>query len=346
MKTIDYNQMEANSGSDLWLRRYSKFMVAATLILIFAGSLVTSTGTGLSVPDWPSTYGHFMFSFPLSQMVGGIFYEHGHRLIASTIGFLTVVLCLWTLWREKRRWVRVLACAALSTVIFQGLLGGLTVLLFFPAPVSTLHAVVAQTFFVLLICFAYTQSRERNLRLLCIDEEKKTSLSRLAFFVSALIYCQLILGAFMRHNESGLAVYDFPRMAGSFFPQINDVMLAKINSWRFDHNLPPVQTFQVVIHLAHRFGAVVVTFFSLLLVSKILRNKDVVDSKIRRNAIFILLVLLTQFALGAFSVLTMKNVLVASFHVVNGATLLGLNVLLVMRLMPCRMTRSIEGAVS
>ena len=85
---------------------FSLLVAASTLVLIFAGGLVTSTGSGLAVPDWPNTYGWFMFSFPLDKMVGGIFYEHGHRLIASTVGFLILVLAFW-LWRvEPRRWVR------------------------------------------------------------------------------------------------------------------------------------------------------------------------------------------------------------------------------------------------
>ena len=101
-------------------------------VLIFAGGLVTSTGSGLSVPDWPNTYGWFMFSFPLEKMVGGIRYEHTHRLIASTVGFLILVLAVW-LWRaEPRRWVRRLGYVALAAVITQGVLGGITVLWYLP----------------------------------------------------------------------------------------------------------------------------------------------------------------------------------------------------------------------
>jgi cytochrome c oxidase assembly protein subunit 15 len=88
------------------LHRYATLVAFATLILIAAGGLVTSTGSGLSVPDWPTTYGYSMFTFPLSKMVGGIRFEHTHRLIASTVGFLTIVLVVW-LWRDSRRWTRV-----------------------------------------------------------------------------------------------------------------------------------------------------------------------------------------------------------------------------------------------
>ena len=103
------------------------------MLLVLAGSLVTSTGSGLSVPDWPTTYGWNMFSFPPSKWVGGILYEHGHRLIASTVGFLTIVLAAWLGSREPRRWMKWLGAAALGAVIAQGVLGGLTVLFFLPA---------------------------------------------------------------------------------------------------------------------------------------------------------------------------------------------------------------------
>jgi cytochrome c oxidase assembly protein subunit 15 len=138
----------------MWLHRYAKLVSASTVLLIVAGGLVTSTGSGLSVPDWPTSYGWSMFTFPLRHMVGGIFYEHGHRLIASTVGFLTIILAVW-IWRvEPRRWVRTLGFAALGSVILQGLLGGITVLLFLPTAVSTAHAGLAQIFFCLTVAIA------------------------------------------------------------------------------------------------------------------------------------------------------------------------------------------------
>src|SRR4029077_2111266 len=119
---------------------------ACTVLLLLAGSLVTSTGSGLSVPDWPPSYGGNVFTFPPSMWVGGILYEHGHRLIASAVGFFTIVLAV-TLWSsEPRPWVRRLGAAALAAVILQGLLGGLTVRFFLPAPVSTAHAGLAEIF--------------------------------------------------------------------------------------------------------------------------------------------------------------------------------------------------------
>src|ERR1043165_5849021 len=117
------------------LHRFSKFVAGCPVVLVLAGSFVTSTGSGLSVPDWPTTYGWNMFTFPPSKWVGGIFYEHGHRLIASTVGFLPIGLAAW-IWKvESRPWMPRLGAAALAAVILQGVLGGITVLLFLPAAV-------------------------------------------------------------------------------------------------------------------------------------------------------------------------------------------------------------------
>src|SRR6266550_9220025 len=122
-----------------WLRRFTKLVAASTLFLIFAGAMVTSTGSGLAVPDWPLSYGKV---FP--PMIGGIFYEHGHRMIAATVGFLTVVQAIWLQRRERKRFVRALGWCAVGTVIAQGLLGGLTVLLLLPPAVSIAHASLAE----------------------------------------------------------------------------------------------------------------------------------------------------------------------------------------------------------
>ena len=137
-----------------WLHRFAWFLAASTLLLIVAGGMVTSTDSGLAVPDWPNTYGWFMFAFPLDKMVGGIFYEHGHRMVATFVGALIVIEALW-LWRaEPRRWVRVLGWLALGGVILQGALGGATVLLRLPDVVSISHAGLAELVFGLTVAIA------------------------------------------------------------------------------------------------------------------------------------------------------------------------------------------------
>src|SRR5712691_9078037 len=97
-----------------FLHRFAWSMAAATLLLICSGGMVTSKGVGLAVPDWPTTFGYNMFMSPVSKWVGGIFFEHTHRLIASTVGFLTIILAIW-IWRaDERQWVRNLGVIALA----------------------------------------------------------------------------------------------------------------------------------------------------------------------------------------------------------------------------------------
>src|ERR1700704_3347654 len=141
-----------------WLQRFAWFTAAATLFLICSGGMVTSKGVGLAVPDWPTTFGYNMFLFPVSQWVGGILFEHTHRLIASTVGFLTIILAVW-LWRvESRRWLRNLGWAALGAVILQGVLGGLRVTML-KDEIGIFHACLAQGFFGLLIVMTLATSR-------------------------------------------------------------------------------------------------------------------------------------------------------------------------------------------
>src|SRR5262245_3715763 len=197
------------------LHRFSKFVVACTVLLILAGSLVTSHDAGLSVPDWPTTYGWNMFTFPPSMWVANIFYEHGHRLVASSVGFLTIVLAAWLWLVEPRRWLRWLGAAALGAVVAQGVLGGLTALFFLPAPISTAHAALAEIFFCIIVAIAlftspgWNDAAERG-----PATTTRNSLRRLATATTALIYVQVLIGAAMRHTGAGLAIPDFPLMFG------------------------------------------------------------------------------------------------------------------------------------
>src|SRR5687767_9194454 len=243
------------------LRIYTAIVALSTAILIFAGGLVTSTGSGLSVPDWPNTYGWFMFTFPLEKMVGGIRYEHSHRLIASLVGFLILVLAVW-LWRaEPRRWVRRLGYLALAAVITQGILGGITVLWYLPDPVSIAHASLAQIVFCLTAAIALFTSpgwkrahdganaglanpartrAESRSRVSAADAAfEDWRLQRVAIVTTAAIYLQIVVGATMRHLDAGLAIPDFPLAFGQLIPPHWDTGIA--------------------IHFAHRVGALVAT---------------------------------------------------------------------------------------
>ena len=180
------------------LHNFAIFTSCVTLLLIVAGALVTSNDAGLSVPDWPTTFGSI---YKMPHMIGGVKYEHGHRMVAEFVGLLTIILAVWTWRAEKRRWLRLLGLAALATVIVQGILGGMTVLLLLPAAVSSAHAAVAQTFFCIAVCIAvftglqWIQEHPRTE----FDTRRPTlfTLTLLSIFV---LYVQLLLGAMFRHH--------------------------------------------------------------------------------------------------------------------------------------------------
>ncbi len=304
---------------------FSKLLPLATLVLIMAGALVTSHQAGLSVPDWPTTYGENMFTFPFEKWVGGIFFEHGHRLIASGIGLLTVILTFWIQVSESRRWVKVLSLALLAAVILQGVLGGITVLYKLPTAVSVSHAVLAQTFLILSLCIAYSESRDFvRVGSLEITSSNARTLFTPALTTTVIIYIQLILGALMRHTYSGLAIPDFPTMGNSLWPTFDDAMLSSINELRAGINQAPVMLSQVLIHFAHRVGAVAVVIAVAFLVFKA-RNV------FPRLTSLISIVVLFQFVLGILTVLSVKEPYLTSLHVVTGALALGLSTLLTLR---------------
>lgn len=176
-------------------RAFTRVLSVGTLFLILAGAMVTSTGSGLSVPDWPTSYGYNMFTFPLHLMVGGIVFEYGHRLVASTVGFLTIVLAAWLWWRDDRRWLRWPGAAALGVVMLQGLLGGLTVLYMLPDPISIGHAGLAQIFFCITIAIAVFTSKGWSEARSAVDD---ASLRRIAVATVIAVYLQILLGATVR----------------------------------------------------------------------------------------------------------------------------------------------------
>ncbi len=293
-----------------WLHYYLRFVAAASLLLIVAGGLVTSTGSGLAVPDWPNTYGTFLFAFPLSKMVGGIFYEHGHRLIASIVGLLTIGLAVWIARIEPRRWVRRLGWAALAAVIVQGLLGGITVLYFLPAPISISHAGLAQLFFALVVSLALFTSPGWRTGRGAAGGPDDVVLARLALAAPVVIYGQILLGATMRHTGAGLAIPDFP--------------LA------FGHLLPPEWNAGIAIHFAHRVGALAVSATVLATTGHLLFHHRG-RSELARPALVLATFVLLQVGLGAWTVLSGRQVAVNTAHVAVGAATLAASIVLALR---------------
>jgi cytochrome c oxidase assembly protein subunit 15 len=320
------------------LRIFSKVVCGATLALIFIGGMVTSTGSGLSVPDWPTTFGHPMFAFPLEKMTGKIFYEHGHRMVASVVGFLTLVLAAWLPFADKRSWVRKLGYGALGAVILQGVLGGVTVLMKLPPLVSIAHGVLAQTFFVLTIVLAYSLSAERRAREL--QPEPEPVLAGPALLAASLVFVQLILGALMRHTQAGLAIPDFPTMGGSLIPWFDDASLATINGMLAERWMPPATLAKVWIHAGHRVGALLVTL-GLVYVS--LRARAA-SPKLKATVLLADSMLLLQITLGMFTLFSRKQPVITSLHVATGAALLGVTVLLALRACPLTLSRRTRAA--
>ena len=289
------------------LHRYTKFLAGCTILLILAGSLVTSNGAGLSVPDWPTTYGWNLFTFPPSMWVANIFYEHGHRLIASAVGFLTVLLVIWLWLSDAAPWVRRTGAAALSAVIAQGILGGVTVLFFLPPAVSTAHAALAEIFFCLIVSLALFTSPGWNEPHATVDDRR---LRGWATATTLVIYAQILIGATMRHTGAGLAIPDFP--------------------WMFGHVIPDRWSQAVAIHFAHRLGAIAVVIATASLAAHIWRH-HASRPQLAVPAVLLLLLVLAQLTFGALNVLSGLRPWVNSAHVVVGALVLTTSLVVTLR---------------
>jgi cytochrome c oxidase assembly protein subunit 15 len=325
MKRSHYNR---------FVNRFAIATACATFFLIIAGGMVTSTGSGLAVPDWPLSYGQLM-----PPMVGGIFYEHGHRMVATFVGLLTVILTVVVWRKEVRRWVRVLTLLALAAVIIQGMLGGLTVLFLLPAAISISHATLAQTFFCITVTIAFVTSRWWTAQENAADEVSRT-FSGSGIFVAAFgaVYLQLILGALMRHTGSGLTVPDFPLAYGQVFPSLGEESIAQYNQFLIQNHIRlaadgPITESQIIIHLVHRYWAIVVT--ALVVVASIrLFSLSGASARFRLLGILLLMTVGAQIALGGIVVLSGRNPELTTAHVANGALILALCLLAVLHMIP------------
>jgi heme a synthase len=313
-----------HTTSGRWLNRFIWFLAALTLFLISSGGIVTSKGVGLAVPDWPTTFGYNMFLFPVSQWVGGIFYEHSHRLIASAVGFLTIILAVW-LWRaEPRKWVRLLGVVALVAVIVQGVLGGLRVTML-KDEIGIFHACLAQAFLSLIVFIAVARSRAWELP----ARVRATSAPVwLATVTTVLIFVQLALGAAMRHQHRDLAILDFPLAYGEVIPDVSAERLAEINRWRDAQALSNVDASQIWLQMAHRFGAVLVTI-GVVWFAWALRRTAAPARPLLTLSSFWVFFLALQVTLGAWTIWSNKAADIATAHVAVGATLLAIGVSIV-----------------
>jgi heme a synthase len=310
--------MNPRSESDRWLNRFAWFTAGATLLLICSGGMVTSKGAGLAVPDWPTTFGYNMFLFPASKWIGGILFEHTHRLIASTVGFLTIILAAWLWFVESSRWVRNLGLAAVGAVILQGVLGGLRVMML-KDEIGIFHACLAQAFFGLLVFIAVVTSRFWR------DDRPRSApaATKIALVMTALIYIQLALGATMRHQHRDLSITDFPTAYGQWLPNTSPSAIARINTDRDALALSDVTAAQIWLQMAHRFGALLVGFGVLTFFVAVHRGDN---SFLRKLSAVWLFGVALQISLGAWVIWSNKAADVATAHVAVGAILFAVGV--------------------
>lgn len=339
----------------LSLHKYAIFVACCTFVLIFAGGLVTSTGSGLSVPDWPLSFGKF---FP--KMEGGVLFEHGHRMIAGSVGVLTMILAI-LLWKfESKVRVKYLGFFAVISVLLQAVLGGITVLLKLPLWVSVSHAGLAQFFFCLIVAIVAATApnwyllNERtgnifnNAKMVRNISKNLSTIIFLSIVTTIAIYMQILLGAVMRHIGAGLAIPDFPLSFGHVIPPEN--------SW----------TPSVIIHFAHRIGAFIVAIMVIMITVNLSKFcKDRVGSisrlrtfsiseenrfmkifylKLQRLAIFTHFLLFVQLFLGALTIWTGKSVVVVTSHVAVGSLLLA--AMLVITLQTCHLKSVLSNSIS
>jgi cytochrome c oxidase assembly protein subunit 15 len=292
--------------------RYAQFVVVFAAFVIFAGAMVTSTGSGMAVPDWPQSFGTWT-----PKMEGGVFYEHGHRMVAGTLAILVTVLAFWSWIAEKRTWVRAIAWGAFITILIQAALGGLTVLLgtfhdwdHTDPLVSTLHASTAQALFALLVTYAVVSAPGW----LSTSPRRSAgnALADKASWLPILVYTQIVIGAAMRHQHAGLIIYDFPLSYGRL--------------------IPPFYNGLVVLNFAHRLGGWAVFVAAWVLGLKVLRDREL-DSWVRRPAKFLLLAVSAQFLLGASAVWTKLTLpALTSAHVVGASVVFATSLVLALRL--------------
>ena len=338
----------------IWLHRLAVLTAVSAFALLFIGGLVTSHQAGLSVPDWPTSYGWNMFTFPMKNWVGNTFYEHTHRLFASFVGFLILLQAvlwqeqatkgwirkhLWTLlpsvafyylfgggkvggivsmafflllaaiqtvlvWRaEPKAGIHQLAWLAATGVMVQGFLGGITVIYYLPPLVSSAHAGLGQLVFCLTLGIAIITSRRWDENRVKIVERTKLGVRTLSLVTAIAILCQLLVGAVMRHTNSGLAIPTFP------FAPNGDI-------------IPEFTSFGVAINFTHRVGAVIVAFL-MFLTARTIFKYHARDKVLCFAAVLSMFLLGLQIMLGAITIWTAKAVTPTTLHVSCGAAILG-----------------------
>lgn len=313
-------------------------LVIAVFLLLTLGGTVTSHRAGLSVPDWPTSFGHGIYSVPWSLWNhGGAFWEHSHRLVASLVGLLTVltVVSIW-LTQRPRSWLLALAAAALLLVIVQGVMGGLRVTQHsenqrLALTLAVIHGVTGQLFLCVCVVMAAALSRwwlqtqpQRRPR------RPATGLQTAAIALLIALFVQLVLGASMRHTGAGAAIPDFPTTCGRLLPPFSQQGISAAAATMGDVNLTQYATPGLVgLHFLHRLWALVVL---AALAWVVYEPRDAADQSHLVRPVYVLVALaVLQLAFAAMVIWTRLQPEFATAHQATGAAILALAVLLVLR---------------
>ena len=350
--------MSARSQDTPWLHRFAVVTALATLVLIGFGGLVTSKGVGMAVPDWPNTFGYNMFLVPFDEWLGkfGIFEEHSHRLVASFVGLLTVVLAAWLWVKDSRKWVRLLGFGALVMVVAQGVIGGLRVTEI-NQNLGLIHGAVAQLFLILICGIAMvTSSWWRRVSVSEADGVSFNALKGTLVAVICLVFVQLLLGATMRHQHAGLAIWDFPLAHSQVWPATDEASIARYNENRvelqrnlhvqnqlYDANGNPqvflasgreILSWHIWLQMLHRLGAMATLALSVVFVVKARRWLGQAHA-FTKAGYTLLGMIVAQAGMGIWTILSNKAADVATGHVVLGAACLALGSLLLLAAKRC-----------
>jgi cytochrome c oxidase assembly protein subunit 15 len=272
-----------------------------------------------------------MFLFPPSLWIGGIFYEHTHRLIASGVGLMTTILAVWLWLKDSRKWMHWVGVAAFLLVVAQGVLGGLRVVLA-DAQLGIFHAIIGQLFFVLTSAITLFTSRwwlelerrsptrrDGNSANQHAGPEAGAPLRRLVLFTTILIFCQLIIGATMRQQHAGLAIPDFPLAYGKIWPDTSAAAVQRDNEVRMSVMTEnPITAFQIILQMVHRLVALAIFVLIAACAWRTRRQLGKRDP-LAKLALFWLGLILVQILLGAATIWSNKAADVATAHVLAGA---------------------------
>ena len=359
--------MSARSQDTPWLHRFAVVTALATLVLIGFGGLVTSKGVGMAVPDWPNTFGYNMFLVPFDEWLGkfGIFEEHSHRLVASFVGLLTVVLAAWLWVKDSRKWVRLLGIGALVMGGAQGVLGGLRVTEI-NQNLGLIHGAVAQLFLILICGIALvTSSWWRRVNVSEADGASFAALKGILVAVICLVFVQLLLGATMRHQHAGLAIWDFPLAHGQVWPATDEASIARYNENRvelqknlhvqnqlYDAKGNPqvflasgreILSWHLWLQMLHRLGAIAT--LALVVVFVVKARRWLGQAHAFTKAGYTLLgMIVAQAGIGIWTILSNKAADVATGHVVLGAACLALGSLLLLASKRCQFVAQAANA--